>query len=113
MCIIKGKLLKPGSMFQKERARRMMRHLIYINVLIIFLDVTLLATEYANLFEIEGIYKVTVYSIKLLLEFSILNQLMEVAQGSASVSGTNTEGLRSRNKAHETVPETIGSRDRY
>jgi len=107
------KLLKPGAMFQKKRARRVMGHLIYINILIIFLDITLLATEYANLFEIEGIYKATVYSIKLLLEFSILNQLMEVAQGGASVSGTNPESLRSGTKTREIAPGALGSRNRY
>jgi len=47
------RLLKPSENFQKERTRRVMRHLIYVNVLLILMDVTLLCTEYANLYEIQ------------------------------------------------------------
>src|SRR6266496_4346148 len=74
------KILKPGEQFQKGRARRVMRNLIYINVLIIVLDLALLATEYAGLWHVETTFKTGVYSIKLKLEFIILNQLVEISQ---------------------------------
>jgi hypothetical protein len=76
------RILKPGETFQKKRTRRVMRHLIYINVLIIVLDIILLGIEYANLWEIETTFKVALYSIKLKLEFTILNQLMDISKGS-------------------------------
>lgn len=47
------RLLTPSENFQKERARRVMRHLIYVNVLLIFMDIAMLCTEYANLYEIQ------------------------------------------------------------
>jgi len=47
------RLLKPSENFQKERTRRVMRNLIYVNVLLILMDITLLCTEYANLYEIQ------------------------------------------------------------
>ena len=85
------RFLKPGAMFRKKRTRQVMQHLIYINVLIVILDLTLLTLEYANLFMIQGIYKATAYGIKLRLEFSILNQLMEIAQGNKGDFGMNTD----------------------
>jgi len=57
-----------------------MWHLIYINILIIVLDLVLLGTEYAGLFYIQTTLKCAVYSIKLKLEFTILNQLLEYSQ---------------------------------
>jgi len=55
-----------------------MHHLIYINVLIILMDITLLCMEYANLYEIQITFKGTLYSIKLRLEFAVLNSLMSL-----------------------------------
>lgn len=72
-------ILKPGETFQKKRTRQVMLHLIYVNVLVILLDVILLCTEYANLYEIQITFKGAVYSVKLRLEFAILNDLMRIA----------------------------------
>ncbi len=78
------KILKPGEIFQKRRFRQVMRHLIYINILLVALDITLLATEYANLYVIQITMKGAVYGFKLRLEFAILNQLMSIARGNDS-----------------------------
>jgi hypothetical protein len=77
-------ILKPGEAFQKKRFRRVMRHLIYVNILVILMDITLLCTEYANLYDIQITFKGTLYSIKLRLEFAILNQLRSIISPSAS-----------------------------
>jgi hypothetical protein len=63
-----------------ETKRKVMSHLIYINILIIMIDVSLLVTEFIGHYEIQVLYKGAVYSIKLKLEFRILNQIVEVAQ---------------------------------
>ncbi|RDL30657.1 Uncharacterized protein BP5553_10002 [Venustampulla echinocandica] len=68
-------ILKPGGVFQKKRTRQVMLHLIYVNVLVILMDITLLCTEYANLYEIQITFKSALYSVKLRLEFAVLNQL--------------------------------------
>lgn len=69
------KMLRSIANIKKEEARSVMIHLILVNILMILMDVTLLGTEYANEYSIETTYKSTLYSIKLKLEFSILNRL--------------------------------------
>lgn len=78
------KILRPGRIFQKEKTRAVMYHLIWVNVVIIMLDMALLSTEYANLFSIQTVFKAAIYSLKLRFEFVVLNQLMEVVQGRSS-----------------------------
>lgn len=75
------RLLKPHKHFQEAKTREVMLHLVWVNVFIIFLDVALLSTEYANLFTIQTVFKAAIYSIKLRFEFVVLNQLMEIVRG--------------------------------
>ncbi|KAH8800162.1 hypothetical protein F5884DRAFT_809485 [Xylogone sp. PMI_703] len=60
-------------------AHRIMMHLLIVNVIVILLDVTILALEYAGLYNIQTAWKPFMYSVKLKLEFSILNKLVELA----------------------------------
>lgn len=60
--------------------RRFLTHLIKINVMVVVLDITILALEYAGLYVIQTAYKGMVYSVKLKLEFSILNSLVEMTR---------------------------------
>jgi hypothetical protein len=90
-------ILKPGETFQKKRFRRVMRHLIYVNILVILMDITLLGTEYANLYDIQITFKGTLYSIKLRIEFAILNQLRSIVRpsGTSYDNGVNSQpGVR-------------------
>ena len=75
------KLLRP---VYHGRTRRVMMQLIWINLIIIAMDVVLLAMEYTNNYEVEATLKAMVYSIKLKLEFAVLNQLMTLANSSVS-----------------------------
>ena len=52
-----------------------------MNCFIIFLDAALLATAYSDLFNIQTTFKACVYSVKLRLEFVVLNDLMEIVGG--------------------------------
>ena len=72
------------------RTRKVMTQLIWINLIIIGMDVGLLAVEYSNLYDIEATLKAMVYSIKLKLEFAVLNQLMTLANSSVN----NHQNLR-------------------
>src|SRR5271167_5037649 len=84
------KILKPGETFQKSRTRQVMMHLIYVNILVILMDITLLCTEYANLYDIQITFKGTLYSIKLRLEFAVLNELRSlVFPGAGSQDNQN------------------------
>lgn len=60
--------------------RRFLSHLIQINVMVVVLDITILALEYAGLYVIQTAYKGMVYSVKLKLEFSILNALVDMTR---------------------------------
>lgn len=66
------------------RTRKVMMQLIWINLIIIGMDVCLLAMEYSNIYDIEATLKAMVYSIKLKLEFAVLNQLMTLANSSVN-----------------------------
>ncbi|KAI9855533.1 MAG: hypothetical protein M1813_009761 [Trichoglossum hirsutum] len=94
------KLLRPAESFQKEKIRRVMRHLIYINVFIILLDIVVLVTEYAGLFSIQVTFKGAVYSVKLRLEFAILNELMVLAGGSNSNPNAKSAYWLSSSRSH-------------
>ena len=60
--------------------QRILRHLLWVNIIIIVLDITLLVVEFVGHYEIQTLYKGFVYSVKLKLEFRILNQLTDIAQ---------------------------------
>ncbi|KAK0613172.1 hypothetical protein B0T14DRAFT_414742, partial [Immersiella caudata] len=65
----------------KKSSQALMTHLILVNIIIILLDITILALEYAGLYDLQTAYKALVYSIKLKLEFSILNRLVGLTKG--------------------------------
>ncbi|KAK2614192.1 hypothetical protein N8I77_001041 [Diaporthe amygdali] len=94
------------------RTRKIMNHLIWVNVLVVFLDMTILALEFTNLFEIQTAWKPLVYSIKLKLEFSILNQLVNLTRGTSNSSYY----MRSQRRGHgnDVALETFnGERSRH
>ena len=64
-----------------------MRNLIYVNVLVIVLDIAVMCTQYAGLFEVHVVFKAAVYSVKLFVEFVVLNQLTEVTMSGRDDSG--------------------------
>ncbi|KAH8896544.1 hypothetical protein GQ53DRAFT_616011, partial [Thozetella sp. PMI_491] len=61
--------------------RKLMKHLVLVNIIIVLLDITILGLEYAGYFQLQTAYKGLVYSVKLKLEFSILNRLVEMVSG--------------------------------
>jgi len=63
-----------------DAVRKMRRHLLLVNVIVILLDVPILVLEYTGLYDLQTAYKAFVYSVKLKLEFRILNQLMDMTR---------------------------------
>lgn len=63
--------------------RRVLRHLIGVNVFIIALHCSLIGLCYAGFFFLQGYYKAAVYAVKLRTEFTILNQLRSSLPGSS------------------------------
>lgn len=78
------KMLRPSQGLRKAHVGKTFLHLIYINVFIIVLDITLASLQYAGYDSVQHFYKPAVYSVKLKLEFTVLNQLVEVTRGDSS-----------------------------
>ncbi|KAF2178601.1 hypothetical protein K469DRAFT_598876 [Zopfia rhizophila CBS 207.26] len=104
-CIISGiyvwktVILMRSEVNIRGRASRMvMTHLIWVNLIIIALDITLLAIEYAGYYDIQTTYKAAVYSVKLKMEFSILNRLLDLFHGRIHDSSSDP-----RSRSHNTA----------
>jgi len=90
--------------------RHLLRHLLVVSIIIAALDGPILALEYANLYRLQTSYKVFVYSVKLKLEFSILNRLVEVSKarkGSTSFAQTTEHTERSDSIGQGPLGETM------
>jgi uncharacterized protein YhhL (DUF1145 family) len=100
------------TMGNKRGSRRLMNHLIYVNILIILLDVTILGLEYADQYQYQTSYKAFVYSTKLKLEFTILNRLVEMTTGNKDASSgprSNTAGTSTGNRTGIALDNFISS----
>ncbi|KAJ5767169.1 uncharacterized protein N7511_004785 [Penicillium nucicola] len=76
--------LRPVLAMKGSRGRRVIWNLIIVNALSVLLDASLLTTEYTNHFDVQTTYKPVVYSIKSLLEFTVLNSLLVVIRTNPS-----------------------------
>ncbi|KAK4455384.1 hypothetical protein QBC34DRAFT_460314 [Podospora aff. communis PSN243] len=82
------KLLKDRNVFAagaKTRGKKMLVHLVLMNVVVLVLDLTILVLECVGLHDVQRAYKLFAYSVKLKVEFSILNKLVELTTGSVGV----------------------------
>ncbi|KAF7196021.1 hypothetical protein HII31_02647 [Pseudocercospora fuligena] len=93
--------LQPGT-------RKTMKQLIFINVVIIIMDLGLLGLECASLYILETLLKGVIYSIKLKLEFAILSKLVKFV-GSSSAKPAPQQDMR---KASIGFVTTDGKTDR-
>lgn len=77
----------------KRGARRVLTHLIFVNLVVIILDISVLGLEFSDYYTLQTGWKPLVYSVKLKMELSILNQLVELTRSSRSqnfsMSSTN------------------------
>jgi hypothetical protein len=117
-CIISGTyiyrtyaLIRNSSAFRGTGPRRILQHLVMVNLLVIALDVTVLTFQYAGLYDVQTSWKTLAYSVKLKFEFYILNRLVELTK--TGVNGGRPSG--SRYTASEgaargaTKPSVVGS----
>jgi len=74
------RILRAEGSIRGKASRQVMTHLIHVNAIIVLLDITILALEYSGLYDIQTAYKALVYSVKLKLEFSILNRLVSLTR---------------------------------
>ena len=86
-CIISGlyiwetsKMLRLIKATRSKDVRRVWEHLLLVNILVIVMDFTLIGIEFGGLYQIETTYKSALYSVKLKLEFAVLNQLRSLVR---------------------------------
>lgn len=75
--------------------RKLLRHLIVINILVLIFDATLLAVQFSGHFEIQTTYKTAIYGIKLKIEFSVLNRLVSIVKHKDLLSNRRSHGSNS------------------
>ncbi|KAJ5099018.1 hypothetical protein N7532_006019 [Penicillium argentinense] len=79
--------LRPLLALKGPRGQRVVFNVIFVNAVAILLDVALLATEYTNNFDIQTSFKPLAYSIKLKMEFTVLNSLVAVIRTNPAALG--------------------------
>ena len=68
--------------------RTVMKQLILVNLLIIAMDIVIVCLQYTGFYEVQTSFKAATYSIKLKLEFDILNHLVNVSKLKRHASST-------------------------
>lgn len=99
--------LRPVLIMKGRTGKRVIINLIFVNTIVVLLDASLLATEYTNNFDVQTTYKTVVYSVKLKMEFTVLNSLLNVIRTNPST----IEGPQPRDIVHHPLELTAtGSR---
>lgn len=78
---------------RQSTTRRLMVHLIYMIIIVALLDISILGLEYAGQYTAQTSVKALVYSVKLKLEFDILNRLADLVRRPGDrlfISGSGT-----------------------
>ncbi|KAI4959006.1 hypothetical protein J4E86_002726 [Alternaria arbusti] len=74
------KMLRGDCGRRRGSLRKLFIHLIIVNVAVLAFDITLIAVQFSGHYEIQTTYKTAIYSIKLKIEFSVLNRLVNLLQ---------------------------------
>jgi len=69
-----------------KRLQKLLLHLIFVNAMVLIFDISLLAVQFSGHYEIQTTYKTAVYSVKLKIEFSVLNRLVRIVKHKGLVS---------------------------
>jgi hypothetical protein len=83
-------LLRQGISKRRGPVEKLLRHLIFVNIVVLIFDITLLAIQFSGHYEIQTTYKSAVYSIKLKIEFSVLNRLVSIVKHKDLLSSPRT-----------------------
>ncbi|KAJ5899817.1 integral membrane protein [Penicillium taxi] len=75
-----NRMFRPGGQMHGDVGRKLLLYLICISVVVALMDIIILGLEYAGKYTSQTAVKPVIYSIKLKLEFSILNRLVIFVQ---------------------------------
>ncbi|KAJ5160444.1 uncharacterized protein N7482_007448 [Penicillium canariense] len=93
------RVVPPSSRIHRSH-RQTMWLVLSINIFIILMDVVLLVMEFLNYFVIQTTLKSLVYSIKLKLEFAVLNRLIALVRPDQAFSEDDWQPSRSPARAN-------------
>ncbi|KAJ4296348.1 hypothetical protein N0V90_006393 [Kalmusia sp. IMI 367209] len=88
-------LLGPGGGSSRRPLKKLLMHLIFVNVMILVFDITLLVVQFSGHYELQTTYKTAVYSVKLKMEFSVLNRLVRIVKHKDIISNRGALGSNS------------------
>jgi hypothetical protein len=112
------KLLKSSEAYKKKESRQVMKNLAFANLIIIMMDIVFLCLDWTQLLNMWSTFKAVIYSIKLTIEFVILNKLKDITKSQCDLifSGPTSLDTRSNNagtpkseKESPSCPEAIDS----
>ncbi|KAL4889575.1 hypothetical protein BDV59DRAFT_195548 [Aspergillus ambiguus] len=94
-----------------DAGRTLMLHLIYVSIIVVLLDTAILVLQFAGRYTSQTAAKGFIYSVKLKLEFDILNRLVKLARRSSGSSSGFSYGDDSRYGCSDEQAERQGSDD--
>lgn len=94
----------------RRHIRSVMLQLLWINVAIILMDIGMLTMEYLGKYFLEAVMKGAIYSVKLKLEFAVLNQLMQIASSSKKQAIMPGDSQKSSNRRASSAAAARGFR---
>jgi hypothetical protein len=100
---------KSQRMREATQIRGIIQHLVAVNLLIVALDVTILWLEYSGMYIIQTSYKAFVYSVKLKVEISILNRLVDFVRATRRFEFHDRITKEMEQEWSDTLQRTIGT----
>ncbi|KAJ3191092.1 hypothetical protein HK101_008091 [Irineochytrium annulatum] len=67
-----------AKLLDKSSSKKLLSHTVYINILVLVLDLIALVFEYCNLYDYQIMFKAVLYAIKIKCEFAVLQILIKV-----------------------------------
>ncbi|KAK0113354.1 hypothetical protein ONS95_013608 [Cadophora gregata] len=86
------RLLAPAGEPISKPLRNLFIHLIVVNIFVLVLDCLILGLGYSGNFQIQTTFKAAVYSVKLKVEFSVLNRLVGIVKNKNLTGGELSPG---------------------
>ncbi|KAJ5976564.1 hypothetical protein N7481_010271 [Penicillium waksmanii] len=87
---------EPISEIHDNAGKRLLLHLVFISITVVVLDICILVLEFAGRYASQTAVKGFIYSVKLKLEFNILNRLVEFVQRPSNPNSDLIYGSGSR-----------------
>ncbi|KAL2830372.1 hypothetical protein BJY01DRAFT_227330 [Aspergillus pseudoustus] len=79
----------------ERRNRRILTQLLAMNIVVLVIDFVVVIIEYAGFYAVQVMFKPVAYSIKLKLEYAVLQRLVKIAKGGSATESAYGHGFDS------------------